>query len=110
MNEQIFRNVVLLEPSHTTLLARGEFPILFLITIGLIAAVIVVTMWMRSRNAHLLMNLKKSMVERGMSVDEIERVLVAGTGSKARLPRQSDVLPPTKPAGGPINWPSQSRT
>ena len=63
--------------------------------------------WAKARQAKQQHELKVLMVQRGMSVEEMERVLSAGTGAKIQLPPQ-DETPPAKPQAGPINWPAHS--
>jgi hypothetical protein len=69
----------------------------------------VTTGWSKSRELARRHELKRLMIERGMSADEIERILAAGTGKQIQLPTQDETLPPAKPQAGPMKWPVHSQ-
>lgn len=66
--------------------------------------------WVKARETSEHNELKRVMIERGMSVDEIERVLAAGKGKPVSRARQDDMAPPAKPQAGPMNWPVHSNS
>ena len=49
----------------------------------------IVETWLKARTSEQLIALKHGMVERGMSADEIERVLNAGTPANQRVTASS---------------------
>lgn len=63
--------------------------------------------WSKARQIKQQHELKLLMIQRGMSADEMERVLAAGTGKQLQLLPQ-DELPPAKPQAGPMKWPVHS--
>ncbi len=68
-----------------TFLQRPELagPVLLIgMLLLLMAIAIVATTWAKCAKHQAEMSLKQSMVERGMSVDEIERVLKTGSSDK----------------------------
>lgn len=80
-----------------------------LVTLALIGWIIslIVSAWGRGRQIKQQHELKVLMIQRGMSADEMERVLAAGTGKQHQLLPQ-DETPPAKPQAGPIKWPVHS--
>jgi hypothetical protein len=66
--------------------------------------------WVKVRETSEHNDLKRLMIERGMSVDEIERVLAAGK-SKLTLPTgKTEMSAPPKPQAGPMTWPAHSNS
>lgn len=64
--------------------------------------------WSKARQAKYQHDLKILMIQRGMSADEIERVLAAGTGEQVKFPLHDETSPPAKPQAGPMKWPVHS--
>jgi hypothetical protein len=64
----------------------GFWPCISLIAVGTVAFSTIpalATNWRKTRVAEAELGLKAQMIERGMSVEEIERVLSAGRSSKS---------------------------
>lgn len=87
--------------------AIPAWPVMIVLPLGwLVLFGVIAWLWASRREALALLALKKSMVERGMSADEIERVLAAGT--KREYAPIAD-RPPPKPHPAPMDWPVASR-
>jgi hypothetical protein len=81
-------------PESSSMLAEFEWAMLFgtpfgWLSIAVVAGVLcsiataVINNWRRVRESEHLTALKQSMIERGMSADEIERVLAAGSSRRS---------------------------
>lgn len=66
--------------------------------------------WVKARETSEHNELKRFMIERGMTVDEIERVPAAGKGKPTPPAHQNEMAPPAKPQAGPMNWPVHSNS
>jgi hypothetical protein len=84
----------------------------FFIMITIIVAMnLLAKAWTKGRELMVLARLKERMIERGMSADEIERVIVAGTDKYVpRTPvTTASMNPPPKPQPAPMDWPMHAK-
>ncbi len=80
----------------------------FFIMIAVIVAInVLAQVWSKGRELAAMCRLKERMIDRGMSAEEIERVIMAGTG-KALPPSSKAPIPPAKPYPSPVDWPAHS--
>lgn len=81
----------------------------FFIMITVIVAInVLAKAWSKGRELAALCRLKERMIDRGMSAEEIERVLVAGT-DKTLVSSNKATVPPAKPYPAPVDWPAHAR-
>lgn len=69
----------------------------------MIVAIVAVGSWSTTRTNMARLRLKEMMLERGMSAEEIERVLAAGETTLP--PSTATRSAPKKPQPGPMEWP-----
>src|SRR5690349_10040467 len=97
-----FFNVPTLFAQASVLSSANVVPVTIFLVLGASWIVSAITLaWVKVRETSEHNDLKRMMIERGMSVDEIERVLAAGKSKLTLATRQSETAAPSKPQVGP---------
>lgn len=104
-------NLPLFFAQRSILSEANVVPVTIFLVLGASWIVSAIAMaWVKTRETSERNELKRMMIERGMNADEIERILLAGAGSKGQLSNREKAPPPPKPQAGPMNWPVHSNS